>query len=527
MAIVRPIPYQIDLNTRIRTNPRIVATVGDKDSLTLQVSLTVNGNEFNLTGWKVYFKALLPNQENFILDDSIVIKDAVAGSFEYTFNTAAFSVPGQIKDAMFMLTKGNTPDQIAHSFYFAYEVKSDPTIGYLQAESFVSDYERFKDELKDLMQDSFDNANAALANSQHAIEEVEAAEGRIDELEEQIQNAQIVKKSDTNNWQKFPITTIDGLPYSTNSITDWHDMLTINAGRVAVNASLLSTNAPPEGLYFDVTIFRRTKTTGHIEAVDMINNTKWIDSLSGTGWAGWIKQESTTGSAQKVADLKAMTQNVKLTLDSGANKRQSSIDLNNLFEPGHHYVSGNDTLNKPANFGNGYVDVFVGNIDSATPSGYYKHIYYEYGTNRVAIRDRKQNAATKTTWTDWSIKGKVLLWSGTANKSSTTQTLSDSLSNYPYVGIYSNAGEGNSPSKTIFKNTGANGYVLKSANIADAGDNATLWSYEARVFVDSPTFKTFTIDLDNRVTSTGGAANKVDSGNYTTVYEIWGMYGDD
>lgn len=329
MAIVRPIPYQIDLNTRIRTNPRIVATVGDKDSLTLQVSLTVNGNEFDLTGWKVYFKALLPNQENFVLDDSIVIKDAVAGSFEYTFNTAAFSVPGQIKDAMFMLTKGSTPDQIAHSFYFTYEVKSDPTVGYLQAESFVSDYERFKDELKDLMQDSFDNANAALANSQHAIEEVEAAEGRIDELEEQIQNAQIVKKSDTTNWQKFPNTDLNGLPLA-NTLTNWDDILSLDMTRTTIDANIASLNAPPnsEGRYYDVDIFRRTKNTGHIVATETVQGKVFFRVRSEQGgsevWHDWVELESTTGAQTKAdkalqdaKDLMKVGKKVTLSLSSG------------------------------------------------------------------------------------------------------------------------------------------------------------------------------------------------------------------
>lgn len=526
MAIVRPIPYQIDLNTRIRTNPRIVATIGDKDSLTLQVSLTVNGNEFNLTGWKVYFKALLPNQENFILDDSIVIKDAVAGSFEYTFNTAAFSVPGQIKDAMFMLTKGSTPDQIAHSFYFTYEVKSDPTVGYLQAESFVSDYERFKDELKDLMQDSFDNANAALANSQHAIEEVEAAEGRIDELEEQIQNAQIVKKSDTTNWQKFPNTDLNGMPF-TNSLTDWDNILSLDMTRTTIDTNITSLNAPPNasGRYYDVDMYRRTKTTGHVVATEMVQGKMFFRVCAGRvgneAWRDWVEIETTTGSAQKVATLKDLLLDLAPATENGGVKMSVSATQ--------------DVLEQYAAMKSGTFGVYVASgAANGHPSGRAcRGIAMKSAANigLLILVDTAGNIASnylnQTSWSGWKVTGSVLLWSGNANKSSTTQTLSDSLSNYPYVGIYSNAGEGNSPSKTIFKNTGANGYVLKSANIADAGDNATLWSYEARVFVDSPTFKTFTIDLDNRVTSTGGTANKVDSGNYTTVYEIWGMYGDD
>lgn len=523
MAIVRPIPYQIDLNTRIRTNPRIVATVGDKDSLTLQVSLTVNGNEFDLTGWKVYFKALLPNQENFVLDDSVSIKNAKTGSFEYTFNTAAFSVPGQVKDAMFMLAKGDKPDQIVHSFYLTYEVKNDPTIGYLQAESFVSDYERFKDELKDMMQDSFDAANQAIEDSQHAIDNaaqavsdfntgLTAANTRLTTLNNQITSV------GNANWQKVKVTQDSGnIEFLTGF--DFNDP---GAKLTTFKPYCISAGINPPTPYGSTTpvsgygfLDYQPASASIQEAVYRpYNSTKEFKAVKWNGvWGAFIDTE---------ADLRSSAQLVKLTLDTGANKRQSSIDLNTLFEPGRHYVSGNDTLNKPNGFGDGYLDVSVGTIDGSSPSGYYKHIYYEYGTDRVAVRDRKQNAATKTTWTDWSIKGSVLLWSGTATKNSPAQALNDSLTNYPYVGIVASASEGNSPRLVIFKNIGASGYVIQGSNVPDSGTSASYTTHEARVYFDSSTFKSFTIDFDNRIITTSSSVS-VDSGTYTTVYEVRGL----
>lgn len=521
MAIVRPIPYQIDLNTRIRTNPRIVATVGDKDSLTLQVSLTVNGNEFDLTGWKVYFKALLPNQENFILDDSIVIKDTVAGSFEYTFNTAAFSVPGQIKDAMFMLTKGSTPDQIAHSFYFTYEVKSDPTVGYLQAESFVSDYERFKDELKDLMQDSFDNANAALANSQHAIEEVEAAEGRIDELEEQIQNAQIVKKSDTTNWQKFPNTDANGMPL-VNNLTDWNNILSLNMTRTAIDTNLASLNAPPNsgGRYYDVDIYRRTKTTGHIVATEMVQGKQFFRVIAGRAgaeaWRDWVELETTSGSAQKVEDLKTTLLNLLPTAETTGAKLliNAADDFNAL-------VTNQAKTN---NFFTFYLNAAATNGTGRATRGI---VVGTSSTNFVILAvDASGNFYSQGVdggkFSGWKTYGKTVLWTGVAKKSSPTQRLTASLSNYRDVEIVAAAGEGNSPSVYTYKNNGSQGYVVKGTNIADSGTNSTLWGYEARVFFDNINFNTFTIDIDNRVTVSSGS-NAIDTGDFTTVYEIRGV----
>ncbi|MGJ8731437.1 BppU family phage baseplate upper protein [Listeria aquatica] len=199
MALVRPIPYRLDLNTAVRANPRIVGTVGDKDSLTLEVTLTVNSVPFDLTGWSVYFKALLPDDEHYVLDDSTIIdSDPTTGKFTYTFVQEAFSFPGTVYNAKFMLTKGSTPDQITHSFDFNYQVKADPIQGKMEASSFVSDYERFKEEIKEMMQDSLTNSAKALEDSQNAVELSAKAEAELAEIREEIAKSGYVSKTGDN-----------------------------------------------------------------------------------------------------------------------------------------------------------------------------------------------------------------------------------------------------------------------------------------------------------------------------------------
>ncbi len=199
MALVRPIPYRLDLNTAVRANPRIVGTVGDKDSLTLEVTLTVNSVPFDLTGWSVYFKALLPDDEHYVLDDSTIIdSDPTTGKFTYTFVQEAFSFPGTVYNAKFMLTKGSTPDQITHSFDFNYQVKADPIQGKMEASSFVSDYERFKEEIKEMMQDSLTNSTKALEDSQNAVELSAKAEAELAEIRDEIAKSGYVSKTGDN-----------------------------------------------------------------------------------------------------------------------------------------------------------------------------------------------------------------------------------------------------------------------------------------------------------------------------------------
>ncbi|WP_206538351.1 BppU family phage baseplate upper protein [Listeria floridensis] len=173
-----------------------MGTVGDKDSLTLEVTLTVNSVPFDLTGWSVYFKALLPDDEHFVLDDSTIIdSDPTTGKFSYTFVQEAFSFPGTVYNAKFMLTKGSTPDQITHSFDFNYQVKADPIQGKLEASSFVSDYERFKEEIKEMMQDSLTNSAKALEDSQNAVELSAKAETELAKLRDEIAKSGYVSKT--------------------------------------------------------------------------------------------------------------------------------------------------------------------------------------------------------------------------------------------------------------------------------------------------------------------------------------------
>lgn len=231
----------------------------------------------------------------------------------------------------------------------------------------------------------------------------------------------VLLASDTTNWQKFAVTTLDGLPYSSNSIDDWDDLFNIKAMEVAISGLVLTKNKPPEGVYFDVSIHRRTATTGHVIAVDMTNNVIWLRSRSGRAggetWSDWLKIETTAGSDQKIADLKSRTQNAKITQDNGVSKRVSGADLNTIFELGFYYCIG--STNKPTDWGNLYLFVIKGSEDSPT-SSYYKQIAFEYKTGKMATRDRLQGNIGDTNWTDWVV---IETETGSAQKVADLKTL--------------------------------------------------------------------------------------------------------
>lgn len=236
MDTVRPIPFQLDLNTKVRANPKISATVGDKNSLTLEVTLTVNSMPFDLTGWDIYFKALLPDGEHYVLDGNHEKTNAQQGTFKYTFVQEAFSVAGTVKNAKFMLTQGNAPDKITHSFEFSYQVLDDPIAGHIEAANFVSDYTQFKEEIQAMMQDSLDNSAKALTDSQAASNLAATAEADMQALRDEIASSGNVKTGDTANWQKYKLTKDDGVAKSVSNMTTLSSF--VDAGVYYVSATV-------------------------------------------------------------------------------------------------------------------------------------------------------------------------------------------------------------------------------------------------------------------------------------------------
>lgn len=319
---IRTIAATLDINKRRWDLPFIEAIQGDFNSLKLRVTVIEDGKPVDLTDWTQTFFVALDNQ-HYVKDTTGIQADAgdlKSGHFDYVFVKEAFSVPGEMETARFIL-EDSAGTMLTGMPRFSYTVRADPAQGKVIAKTFDSDYEKFKDEIKELMQDSLDNSAKALEDSQHAIknanqalQEVENgfsdANSRLADLENDINNQQNVKKVDTASWQKYPDTNENGLPLSF-PITDFYDLFNNTGNRTAFDA-LNMTNKPPGGQYFDVDVFRRTKTTGHAFAVDMVSNVAYLISKTSKGWTDWSQLETTKGAQSKIN--KALTKGDKVTL---------------------------------------------------------------------------------------------------------------------------------------------------------------------------------------------------------------------
>lgn len=202
---IRTIAATLDINKRRWDLPFIEAIQGDFNSLKLRVTVIEDGKPVDLTDWTQTFFVALDNQ-HYVKDTTGIqaaAGDLKSGRFDYVFVKEAFSVPGEMETARFILedSKGTMLTGMPR---FTYTVRADPAQGKVVAQTFDSDYEKFKDEIKEMMQDSLENSAKALEDSQHAIEnanqalqEVEngfnTANDRLEALEKDIDNQQNVK----------------------------------------------------------------------------------------------------------------------------------------------------------------------------------------------------------------------------------------------------------------------------------------------------------------------------------------------
>lgn len=111
-------------------------------------------------------------------------------------------------------------------------------------------------------------------------------------------------------------------------------------------------------------------------------------------------------------------QKYALTGADGVAKRISGSDCNTLTELGFYYLPS--PINQPSGWGSLYLLVIPGSVTNTT--AYYKQIGFQYGTGKIAIRDRKSGAIGDTSLlTDW-----VELESTTGAQAKADKALSDS-----------------------------------------------------------------------------------------------------
>lgn len=268
---------KLDLNGRA-IFPRLVVRRNDYDTNVFAATILQDGAPVDLTGTTAMFECVTP-AGNFIRDTA-ELTDAANGKVSYTLIKEVFASLGRIQTAYFVFETGSgdettrlsTPD-------IEFVVAADAITSHVQAGDYVSELQQFFDKIDQLQAelDDLKSQYTTLDPDNYALKD---NVGVIDLID-----ASVAPKDIPLGFHAFEGTS--GYPYSP---------------RCSVFSVSIS-----ESRVFQLVYQKDGTGAAYRTPVD--------DS---TAWGDWQTVETVSGSQDKVDDLKAITQNVKITADDGS-----------------------------------------------------------------------------------------------------------------------------------------------------------------------------------------------------------------
>lgn len=179
---------------------------------------------------------------------------------------------------------------------------------------------------------------------------VATVDAKAKEVTDAIKDNQVVKITETANWQKAKLSNDDGTSLSVPpAIKDW--LLITDSGNYAINTDSVPENRPPSGTYFSLTVLIRDSRSRVLLAYDIEKTNSFIRTMVGGKWRAW---------EQFGIDKEAKNyQKLKITNDDGSSITLRDYDLLNTTD-----VSNFD----------GYVTT-ASNAPSTNNTGYFKRKY--------------------------------------------------------------------------------------------------------------------------------------------------------
>lgn len=367
----------------------------------------------------------------------------------------------------------------------------------------------------DLNKTATDATKAITDTAKSATDSVDAD---LKEFKDTVANNGFLKPSDTDTWQKFSFTDKNGIPFATGNLTDWNDILTLGLGRLLVDTNTVSTNAPVNvgGRYYDVEVFFRTKTTGHIVATEMVQGKQFFRVIAGRAgaeaWRDWVELETTSGSAQKVADLKALLIDLIPIAENGGSKKRFSgttdlvTEIQALKKGIYTYYTPASTPNAPTTGANR--GLIIKTDDT---------IGYVWATDTQAnFYSGYQNGASS--WSGWKTYGSSLLWTGsTVAVKNGAFNLSQSKENFKFLAFVVNLPNANGDQVIYMPAGNSNNMSLEVTNVFDDASGA--FHYELVLAKTSATRLTVVSEARFNVATGNGVLDNKDF----TIKEIWGV----
>lgn len=360
--------------------------------------------------------------------------------------------------------------------------------------------------------------DAAKAITDTAKSATDSVDADLKEFKDTVANNGFLKPSDVDGFQKFAFTDKNGIPFATGNLTDWNDILTLGLGRLLVDTNTVSTNAPVNvgGRYYDVEVFFRTKTTGHIVATEMVQGKQFFRVIAGRAgaeaWRDWVELETTSGSAQKVADLKALLIDLMPIAENGGSKKRFSgttdlvTEIQALKKGIYTYYTPAGTPNAPTTGANR--GLIIKTDDT---------IGYVWATDTQAnFFSGYQNGASS--WSGWKTYGSSLLWTGsTVAVKNGAFNLNQSKENFKFLAFVVNLPNANGDQVIYMPAGNSNNMSLEVTNVFDDASGAL--HYELVLAKTSATRLTVVSEARFNVATGNGVLDNKDF----TIKEIWGV----
>ncbi|WP_430535968.1 BppU family phage baseplate upper protein [Listeria rocourtiae] len=255
MATLKNYPFSLDLISDSIT-PLVLARVTEKESVTLTVEVFADGDTIeDFDDYTPVFECALPGGK-FVRDDGSTYGNmaVIDGKIVYVIAKEVFSSHGVLNLCYFALEKGGTPgfqildaadltaDERVTTQNFTINVARDATQGNIVVEDFVSDIDKLTRFIEAETAESMAALNVAL-------NKLDVATASANQLIALINANQVVKITDTVNWQKAKLTADSGAAKSPPDVTTLAEIIEQGSFYMNSTAAGKLTDAPGSGAF--------------------------------------------------------------------------------------------------------------------------------------------------------------------------------------------------------------------------------------------------------------------------------------
>lgn len=365
----------------------------------------------------------------------------------------------------------------------------------------------------DLNKTATDATKAITDTAKSATDSVDAD---LKEFKETVANNGFLKPSDVANYQKYALTGADGvakrisnadcdtltelgfyyLPAPINQPSGWGGLYLL-----VIPGSVANTTAYYKQIGFQY-------ATGKMATRDRKSGAIGDTSL----WTDWVVLETEIGSAQKVADLKALLIDIMPTAENGGSKRRFNgtddmvAEIQSLKKGIYTYYTPAGTPNAPTTGANR--GLIIKTDDT---------VGYVWATDTQAnFYSGYQNGASS--WSGWKTYGSSLLWTGnTVAVKNGVFNLSQSKENFKFLAFVVNIPSANGDQVIYMPAGNSNNISLEVTNVFDDASGAL--HYELVLAKTSATKLTVVSEARFNVATGNGVLDNKDF----TIKEIWGV----